>query len=174
MAITPGKLGHRASRAHRRSACAALIAALPAIAVAAPMVETQPHPSAEVQPYLAAAAAPALGAAQKIALLRRQVKYVFVLYQENRSFDSYFAPRTMRQEMAAGPRNADALAGNRLVHEVPEAVIQSAVWMGGVRPQLRHFAPRGLGNKYCVPGFSYANRREVRAAYHVPLRGKSA
>ncbi len=33
---------------------------------------------------------PALTTAQKIALLRTKVKYVFVLFQENRSFDHYF------------------------------------------------------------------------------------
>ncbi len=33
---------------------------------------------------------PALTTAAKIALLRKQVKYVFVLFQENRSFDFYF------------------------------------------------------------------------------------
>lgn len=34
---------------------------------------------------------PSLTRDQEIALLRQKVKYVFVLYQENRSFDSYFA-----------------------------------------------------------------------------------
>ncbi|MGI4942079.1 MAG: hypothetical protein ACRYHQ_16210, partial [Janthinobacterium lividum] len=33
---------------------------------------------------------PALGAAEKVALLRQKVKYVFVLFQENRAFDFYF------------------------------------------------------------------------------------
>src|SRR5271166_3006643 len=33
---------------------------------------------------------PNLSEAQEIALLRKHVKYVFVLFQENRSFDSYF------------------------------------------------------------------------------------
>ena len=36
-------------------------------------------------------ASPALTRAAKIKLLREKVKYVFVLFQENRSFDSYFA-----------------------------------------------------------------------------------
>ena len=36
------------------------------------------------------AAQPALTTAQKVALLRTKVKYVFVLFQENRSFDFYF------------------------------------------------------------------------------------
>ncbi|MDE8347450.1 MAG: alkaline phosphatase family protein, partial [Acidocella sp.] len=33
---------------------------------------------------------PAISQAREIALLRQHVKYVFVLFQENRSFDSYF------------------------------------------------------------------------------------
>ena len=33
---------------------------------------------------------PALAAAEKMALLRQKVKYVFVLFQENRAFDFYF------------------------------------------------------------------------------------
>lgn len=36
------------------------------------------------------AAQPALTTAQKVALLRTKVKYVFVLFQENRAFDFYF------------------------------------------------------------------------------------
>lgn len=39
---------------------------------------------------IAAAREPKLSRAQIDALLRRKIKYVFVLYQENRSFDSYF------------------------------------------------------------------------------------
>ena len=37
------------------------------------------------------AAPTSLSTAQKIALLRQSVKYVFVMFQENRSFDHYFA-----------------------------------------------------------------------------------
>lgn len=39
---------------------------------------------------IAAGREPKLSRAQIAALLRRKIKYVFVLYQENRSFDSYF------------------------------------------------------------------------------------
>lgn len=45
---------------------------------------------AEAQNSAAASAAPRLSHAQLAALLRRKIKYVFVIYQENRSFDSYF------------------------------------------------------------------------------------
>jgi len=55
------------------------------------IVTGQPDPNAEVAPYYSDPAAdPQLSDAQLIDLLRRRVKYVFVLFQENRSFDHYF------------------------------------------------------------------------------------
>lgn len=55
---------------------------------------TQRQPLAERRAVngrrIAAAAEPKLSRARIAALLRRKIKYVFVLYQENRSFDSYF------------------------------------------------------------------------------------
>jgi phospholipase C len=39
---------------------------------------------------VSASAEPRLSDAQMVALLQKKVKYVFVIYQENRSFDSYF------------------------------------------------------------------------------------
>jgi phospholipase C len=55
------------------------------------MVEVAPRSSAEVAAHtLSVASAPVLSSAQKLALLRKKVKYVFVLFQENRSFDFYF------------------------------------------------------------------------------------
>ncbi len=48
-------------------------------------------PTPDVRPYVVPAATePRLTAAQRLALVRRHIRYVFVLYQENRSFDSYF------------------------------------------------------------------------------------
>jgi len=77
--------------------CSALAAAglvlQPALAVAAstPVVTGQPAPNADVAAYYNDPAAdPALTDAQVISLLRHRVKYVFVLFQENRSFDHYF------------------------------------------------------------------------------------
>ncbi len=52
------------------------------------VIERQPAASSDVQPYLTDEAA--LPRERMIALLRQHVKYVFVLFQENRSFDSYF------------------------------------------------------------------------------------
>jgi len=51
-----------------------------------------PPSSAEVQRWtLPAASEPALSHNAKLKLLRAKVKYIFVLFQENRSFDFYFA-----------------------------------------------------------------------------------
>jgi len=50
----------------------------------------QPSERRAVKKYRVAAREPKLTRAQIDALLRRKIKYVFVLYQENRSFDSYF------------------------------------------------------------------------------------
>ncbi|MDE2126981.1 MAG: phosphoesterase [Armatimonadetes bacterium] len=48
-------------------------------------------PDAAIRPFVVAAAREPHLSAQRIwQLLRRRVKYVFVIYQENRSFDSYF------------------------------------------------------------------------------------
>ena len=50
-----------------------------------------PRSSTLVQSYATdLAKQPALTTAEKVALLRKKVKYVFVLFQENRSFDFYF------------------------------------------------------------------------------------
>jgi phospholipase C len=48
-------------------------------------------PGRDIMPYLVPAdREPRLSAAQLWRLMRRRIRYVFVLYQENRSFDSYF------------------------------------------------------------------------------------
>jgi phospholipase C len=60
--------------------------AVPASAQIAP-----PSSSAVASQTLTAAGEPALSQAAKLKLLREKVKYVFVLFQENRSFDFYFA-----------------------------------------------------------------------------------
>jgi phospholipase C len=54
-------------------------------------VEIAPPSGPEVQPFIRfPSAEPSLSHDQKLALLRKQVKYVFVLFQENRAFDHYF------------------------------------------------------------------------------------
>jgi phospholipase C len=69
--------------------------ALPATVPAfdADTIGLQPNPTPQVAPYvpdLAKERALGLTHAAAIALLRERVKYVFVIFQENRSFDSYF------------------------------------------------------------------------------------
>ena len=79
-----------------RAGCSALalLATLhPVMAAAAAdlLVEAAPKSSAEVQQYASnPTVEPLLSADEKLALLRQHVKYVFVLFQENRSFDFYF------------------------------------------------------------------------------------
>jgi phospholipase C len=53
------------------------------------LVQTGPDPNAEIAPYVTEEQP---GSASEIKrLLRQKIKYVFVIFQENRSFDSYFA-----------------------------------------------------------------------------------
>jgi phospholipase C len=55
------------------------------------IVEIAPRSSKEVALHtLSVESAPQLSHAQKLALLQKHIKYVFVLFQENRSFDFYF------------------------------------------------------------------------------------
>ncbi len=55
------------------------------------VVEIAPRSSAEVARYTRSVKdAPTLTHAQKLALLQKNIKYVFVLFQENRSFDFHF------------------------------------------------------------------------------------
>ena len=55
------------------------------------LVQTGPNPNAEIAPYVTDAGQEQLGSASEIrGLLRQNIKYVFVIFQENRSFDSYF------------------------------------------------------------------------------------
>ncbi len=75
------------------SGCALLLAAgltWPALADDAAVVTIGPPSSDNVAAYARPLATPALSHAAKLALLRQRVKYVFVLFQENRSFDQHF------------------------------------------------------------------------------------
>ncbi len=56
-----------------------------------PMVTIAPKSSYAVQQYVVSTVQEAhLSQAQKLALIKKNIKYVFVLFQENRSFDFYF------------------------------------------------------------------------------------
>ena len=77
------------------AACSALITASlalqPALSQVSPLVIAQPNPAAPVASvFRDPAADPRLSTEEMVALLRQRVKYVFVLFQENRSFDHYF------------------------------------------------------------------------------------
>jgi len=61
----------------------------PVLAAEPAVVEPQPRPPEAVRPYLVPIE-PAPDSEHLLAALRQRVKYVFVLFQENRSFDSYF------------------------------------------------------------------------------------
>ncbi|HEV2618796.1 MAG TPA: alkaline phosphatase family protein, partial [Acidobacteriaceae bacterium] len=63
----------------------------PAVRTAAGAVQIAPPSSSEVQQRtIPMARESALSQAAKLALVRQKIKYVFVLFQENRSFDFYF------------------------------------------------------------------------------------
>lgn len=51
-----------------------------------PLITPQPDPAPAIRPYLTASPAGMVSAAA----LRARIKYIFILYQENRSFDAYF------------------------------------------------------------------------------------
>ena len=90
--------------------CAALGAAavaqicLPASALAQetdkPMVTLQPDPSPDVLPFFrdwTKGNEPALSREETIERLRALIKYVFVIFNENESFDHYFGDFSRRQ-----------------------------------------------------------------------------
>ena len=83
---------HRQRSGRRASAlCIAggLVAATASASAAEPLVEPQPWPGEAVRPFLMPIE-PAPADEHLVAALRARVKYVFILFQENRSFDSYF------------------------------------------------------------------------------------
>lgn len=78
-------------RSHRICAILLSTAALSMQAASGRATRIDTAPAADVRPYVITAGnEPHLSHAEIVALLRKHIKYVFVLYQENRSFDSYF------------------------------------------------------------------------------------
>jgi phospholipase C len=56
-----------------------------------PLIQTGPDPNSEIAPYVThCSQGRASNAAEILKLVRDKIKYVFVIFQENRSFDSYF------------------------------------------------------------------------------------
>lgn len=78
--------------------------------LAQPVVTAQPAPGAAVAPFITdLSAEPAINRDAKIALLRQKVKYVFVIFNENRSFDHLFGTFPGANGLYAdqnGPRDA--------------------------------------------------------------------
>jgi phospholipase C len=69
-----------------------------------PVVTIAPKSSAAVSArVIDAASEPAISAEEKLELIRRHIKYVFVLFQENRSFDFYFGSYPGADGLYAGP-----------------------------------------------------------------------
>ncbi len=108
--------------------------ALLANGVSAPDVSVGPRSSALVAAKIVAPAAePKLTPAQKIALLRQKIKYVFVLFQENRSFDQHFGtfPGAEGLFSGNGPKegftqpivNTDSSVGTISPFKVPTSVV---------------------------------------------------
>ena len=79
-----------------KSTCATIaitsLVCQPTLAATTPDVVTGPNTDATAMKYIVPAASePTLTHAMKQALIRNKIKYVFVIFQENRSFDHYFS-----------------------------------------------------------------------------------
>lgn len=83
----------------------AALSAGSAIAADPPMVDIQPRAGSAIRAYVSKPG-DSLSQAQEIALLRQKVKYVFVLFQENRSFDSDFGTFPGARGLFAQPQDA--------------------------------------------------------------------
>jgi phospholipase C len=71
------------------------------------MVELAPRSSNDVARYtVRPETEPVLTSAQKLALLQKKIKYVFVLFQENRSFDFYFGTYPGAKGLFSQPASA--------------------------------------------------------------------
>src|ERR1035441_8717588 len=98
----------------RKMNCTRAIAALIALCTieicaarsqaALPDVTIAPKSSAAVSAQIIdPASEPAITQAEKLRLIRSRIKYVFVLFQENRSFDFYFGSYPGADGLYAGP-----------------------------------------------------------------------
>ena len=80
-------------------------------AAALPEVTIAPRSSATVSAQVIdPAKEPAISEEEKLRLMRGKIKYVFVLFQENRSFDFYFGTYPGADGLYAGPNGAYAAA----------------------------------------------------------------
>jgi len=135
-----------------------VVTALNLLGIAPAFSQTEPPLTLATSTGTAGAAAAAviadqnsLTTAQKIALLRQKVKYVFVLFQENRSFDHYFGtypganglfatyPGALPADQYSQPANTLASFNSHI-----QEVVSSGVSFGTVSPFL---IPRTIVNQ---------------------------
>jgi len=117
----------------------------------APAQNKLPSPDITIAPRSSAAVSariidpitePAISAQEKLQLIRRRIKYVFVLFQENRSFDFYFAGYPGADGIYAGPEgprtpsqvagfkqtivNTDGTLGTVTPFRIPSTVVDAS------------------------------------------------
>src|ERR1035437_9505424 len=99
---------------------------------ALPDVTIAPKSSAAVSVQIIdRAIEPKIPQAEKLRLIRSKIKYVFVLFQENRSFDFYFGSYPGADGLyagSAGPYNADTVTGFR------QAIVNTDGTLGTITP----------------------------------------
>jgi len=97
-----------------------------------PDVTIAPKSSAAVSArVIEAASEPAISAEEKLRLIRSRIKYVFVLFQENRSFDFYFGSYPGADGLYAGP-NGPYAAGQ--VAGFTQTIVNTDGTLGTVTP----------------------------------------
>jgi phospholipase C len=78
------------------------------------VVEIAPKSSDAVQRHtMRVEDAPYLSHEEKLELLRKKIKYVFVLFQENRSFDFYFGTYPVPEVCSLSPKGKPPDSSNR-------------------------------------------------------------
>ncbi len=99
-------------------------------------VEVAPRSSAEVSRHVRVEDSAFLSKEQKLELLRKKIKYVFVLFQENRSFDFYFGTYPGARGLFSQPARQtagfyqplvepDGTVGTITPFKIPQSVVAS-------------------------------------------------
>jgi len=121
------------------------------------IVTAQPDPHFEAAPYYSdPAAEPRLSNEELIELLRRRVKYVFVLFQENRSFDHYFGTF----------RGANGLFSDGVKARVPAANTQAILNTDGSVGSIQPFR---IGNEQTASDLDDVDHAHPRMAAKMHL-----
>src|SRR5580658_6096169 len=101
-------------------------------AASLPDVTVAPRSSASVAAEIIdPAREPNISQKEKLELIRRRIKYVFVLFQENRSFDFYFGSYPGADGLYAGPE------GPRTPDQVPgftQTIVNTDGTLGTITP----------------------------------------